>query len=119
MTLIVAAGAMSESTSTSFLRVRGPDRVHVRATQAVRGDVHRDGDGLAAGAVDAEDGEDVERLPRGDVVDDGAVSNLRDAELVVVVVIGAWERRVQKRHPDGMPLWACWKYCAWVVSSTS
>ena len=55
-------------------------------------------------SVDAEDGEDVQRLPAGDVVDDGAVFDLGDAEFRVGHSI-----RSSSAIRTGTPLCACSK----------
>jgi len=119
--LIVASGAISEREHVD-LRLRKFPFLHLHDVlwaESVRGDVHHP-ETVPLGAVDAQDREYVERLPALDVVDHGAVADLRDAQLVVAhrstsipSSPSAFSRRMSSSAiRTGIPLCACSKYVA-------
>src|SRR2546425_13306771 len=78
--------------------------------------VHRDGHRRRHGIADPQDLEDLERQPRGDVVDHRPVLDRGDAELPHAPPPRMRSRRAIR---TGTPLKACLKYTACFVRSTS
>src|SRR5512136_92128 len=74
--------------------------------------VCRDGEGLGGRARDPEDGEDVQRLPRRDMVDDRPVLDLADEEGPVLLSRGHPITSERRAIRTGTPFLDCSKYRA-------